>query len=291
MTEAVLSPAPSVNDEAEVLLSVEEHATDDPEESDSPLVNEVLPNGAIRPDISHIITEDEEAVDNLPSEKHQRLLVEPLYTSTILERPFLAAANVGVFGGVHQPPIVPDVFLSLGVEVADDWWQQEHRSYFIWEFGKAPDVAIEIVSNRRGGETERKALRYAELGVRYYVIFDPQHLLQEDDLLVYELQGGRYVGCHGNQMRRLGLGVTIWEGIYEDKEDRWLRWCDSAGNILPTGAELARQAQRQAEQAQRQAEQAQRQAEQAQRQAEQERKRAELLAAKLRELGIDPDSV
>jgi hypothetical protein len=80
-----------------------------------------------RPDISHIITEDDEPVDNLPSEKQQRLLVEPLYTANVLARPFLAAANVGVFFALNQAPVVPDVFLSLGVEVAADWWAQEHR--------------------------------------------------------------------------------------------------------------------------------------------------------------------
>ena len=48
-------------------------------------------------------------------------------------------------------------------------------------------------------------------------------------------------------------------------------------NLLPTGAELAAQAQQQAAQAQQQA--------------VQERQRAELLAAKLRELGIDPETL
>ncbi|MCB0084557.1 MAG: Uma2 family endonuclease, partial [Caldilineaceae bacterium] len=168
MTEAVLTPAA-------------EQSTTEPL---SP-VAETAANGVIHPDISHIITEDDEPVDNLPSEKQQRLLVEPLYTSTLLERPFLAAANVGVFGSVYQTPVVPDMFLSLEVEVANDWWAKEHRSYFVWEFGKPPDVAIEIVSNRRGGESTQKMVRYAQLRVTYYAIFDPQHLLQSEDLRVY----------------------------------------------------------------------------------------------------------
>lgn len=230
----------------------------------------ISPYGVKRPDTSHIITEDDEPVDNLPSEKYQRLLVEPLYTSDRLARPFLASANVGVFGSVHQPPIVPDMFLSLEVEVAADWWAKENRSYFIWEFGKPPDVAIEIVSNRRGGETRRKLLRYAQLHVNYYAIFDPQHFVQEQDLVVYELMAGRYVQRPDQQMPHVGLGLTIWAGSYEDKQDRWLRWCDAAGTILPTGAELAAQAQQQAAQ---------------------DRQRAELLAAKLRELGIDPETL
>ncbi|MEZ4866638.1 MAG: Uma2 family endonuclease [Caldilineaceae bacterium] len=250
------------------------------------LAEEEVVNGAVdaaclRPEVSHIITEDDEAVDNLPSEKQQRLLVEPLYTSTRLARPFLAAANVGIFGGVHHAPIVPDIFVSLAVEVADDWWAQEHRSYFIWEFGKAPDVVIEIVSNRRGGETGRKVSLYAQLGVPYYVIYDPQLLLQEDELRVYELHVGQYLPRPDNQLPRIGLGLTLWEGAYEDKSDSWLRWCDSEGVILPTGAELA-------EQERQRAEQEHQRAEQEHQRAEQERQRAERLAAQLRALGIDP---
>jgi len=48
-------------------------------------------------DISHLVIEDDTPVDNLQSEKQQRLLVEPLYSSKALPSPFLAAANVGLF--------------------------------------------------------------------------------------------------------------------------------------------------------------------------------------------------
>ena len=33
------------------------------------------------PDVSHLVTEDDEPLDNLPSEKQQRLLTETLYSS------------------------------------------------------------------------------------------------------------------------------------------------------------------------------------------------------------------
>jgi hypothetical protein len=35
-----------------------------------------------------------------------------------------AAANVGMFYQARHPAIVPDMFLSLGVQVADDWWHR-----------------------------------------------------------------------------------------------------------------------------------------------------------------------
>ncbi|MEA5554168.1 hypothetical protein VB713_24850 [Anabaena cylindrica UHCC 0172] len=33
------------------------------------------------------------------------------------------------------------------------------------------------------------------------------------------------------------LGLTLWAGVFEGKQDIWLRWCEKAGNILPTGTE------------------------------------------------------
>lgn len=104
------------------------------------------------PDISQIVIEDDTPVDNFQSAKQQRLLVEPLYSSWLPESPFIVAANVGLFYALKQDPIVPDAFLSLGVEMPDDWSLKQNRSYFAWEFGKFPEVVIEIVSNRRGSE-------------------------------------------------------------------------------------------------------------------------------------------
>ena len=92
-------------------------------------------------DVEALVTEDDTPVDNMPSEKQQRLLTEPLYSSWAgpgAGRRFLAAANVGVFAEARNPAIVPDVFLSLDVQVAADWWDKRHRSYFVWEFGKPP---------------------------------------------------------------------------------------------------------------------------------------------------------
>jgi Uma2 family endonuclease len=246
--------------------------------------------GYIRPNINHIITEDDEPVDNLPSEKNQRLLVETAYTSH-LERPLLAAANVGLFAALHQQPLVPDVMLSLGVTVADDWWARENRSYFIWELGKAPDVVIEIVSNSEGDEGGRKLLRYAQWGVPYYVIYDPQLLIQEEELVVYELHVGQYLPRPDYRLPRINLALTIWAGVFEDKFDRWLRWCDGEGNLLYTGAELAEQERQRAEQERQRAEQERQRAEQERQRAEHAQARADRYAAQLRALGIDPDQL
>jgi hypothetical protein len=107
-------------------------------------------------DISHLTIEDDTPVDNFQSEKQQRLLVEPLYSSWSPDVSFIAAANVGVFYALKQDSIVPDALLSLNVQMPTDWSQKQNRSYFVWEFGKVPEVCVEIVSNRKGNELDSK---------------------------------------------------------------------------------------------------------------------------------------
>ena len=225
----------------------------------------------ITPDVQSLITEDETPVDNLPSEKQQRLLTEPLYSAWAgpgAGRTFLAAANVGVFAQARNPAIVPDMFLSLDVEVAEDWWRKEHRSYFLWEFGKPPDLVLEIVSNTEGGEDAEKRHKYARMRVSYYVIYDPLRQVRPDVLTVYSLYGAAYERQETALFPDLKLGLTLWEGTFEGKRDTWLRWTDEHGELIPTGKERA---------------------EQVAHQLLEERQRAERLAALLRQAGIDPD--
>ena len=85
-------------------------------------------------------------------------------------------SNVGLFFDVHRPPLVPDVLLSANVVRPADFRAKRHRSYFTWEYGKPPDVVIEVVSNREGGEDTEKLDVYAEVGVRDYAIFDPDQV-------------------------------------------------------------------------------------------------------------------
>jgi Uma2 family endonuclease len=265
------------------------------------MVQEVVSsdNLAPAPDISHIVIEDDQPVDNFRSEKQQRLLTEVLYSSWVnptgSER-FIVAANVGVFYSIGLPPLVPDVFLSLDTSMPDDWREKKHRTYFTWEFGKAPDVVIEIVSNREGKELGSKLQDYARMAVGYYAVFDPLQLLGTQILRTYQLAVRHYIEMESFWLEEVGLGLTLWEGVFEGKQDIWLRWCDNDGNILPTGAERAQQAEQLAQQAQQQAliseqraETAEQRAETAEQRAETAEQRAERLAAQLRALGIDPD--
>jgi len=254
---------------------------------------------AVAPDISHIETEDGSPVDGIRSEKQMRLLVESLHTSWTgpaaegeeEKRFFAALANVGLFYAIDQPPLVPDVMVSLDVKLREDLTVKQNRSYFLWEYGKPPDSVIEIVSNRKGGEDSTRMRTYARLGVAYYVIFDPDHYLSSKPLRIYELRHRQYVEMKESWMPALGLGLRLWHGTFEDIEDTWLRWCDIDGEVIATGAEAAAQQRQRAEQADVRAEQAETRAEQAETRAEQERARAERLAEQLRGLGIDPQTV
>lgn len=244
------------------------------------------------PDISNLAIEDDTPVDNLISEKQQRLLTEPLYSSdgVLGEQLFLVAANVGVFYASSKPPLVPDVFLSLDVQVPQDWTQKKNRTYFVWEFGKAPDVVIEIVSNREGNELGSKLRDYARIGVAYYAVFDPLRQLGEVDLYVFENRANHYHELAQPWFEEVGLGLTLWNGKFEGKQDNWLRWCDGTKKVIPTGAEQADLERQRAEQEHQRAEQEYQRAEQECQRAEQEHQRAERLAERLRSLGIDPDA-
>ncbi len=230
------------------------------------------------PDVSRLVTEDDTPVDNVFSEKQMRLLTEPLYSSWSGPgegRPYLVAANVGVFPTADDPPMVPDVFLVVDTKVKGPLSEKRYRSYFLWDHGKPPDVVIEIVSNNEGEELSRRLRRYERMRVPYYVVFDPFQLLSDVVLRRFDLHGGAYVETNGDSFDSVGLGLRLWQGSFEDHEATWLRWYDTSGEVIATGCERASQSdQRAGTEAQR---------------ADTEAQRADRLAAKLRELGVDPD--
>ena len=109
------------------------------------------------------------------------------------------------------------------------------------------------------------------MGIAYYAIFDPLEQAQDGLLRVYALDSGSrtYAEVDPSLLPEVGLGLIVWRGSYEGREDVWIRWQDSKRTLIPTGAEQAEQERLRAEQAQR---------------------RAEQLAARLRTLGIDPNA-
>ncbi|MBF2057390.1 MAG: Uma2 family endonuclease [Cyanobacterium sp. T60_A2020_053] len=194
-----------------------------------------------KPDVSHLITEDDTPVDNFGSAKQQRFLTSILYHAR-KEVTFLADANVGIYASLGKPPIVPDFFLSLGVTTPKNLWEKNHRCYLVWEFGKSPEVCLEIVSNKVGGELSEKLKIYEYMRVSYYIVYDPQQHLSNKILRIFKLTGINYQETSDTWLEGVNLGLTLWEGEFESFSGVWLRWCDENGNLLLTGDESAQKA-------------------------------------------------
>ncbi len=260
---------------AESEISAEEWATFPPE---------------LWPNVDHLITEDDTPLDNFYSEKQQKFLTHTLYATPHPfgeKRPFIAVANVGLYNTPEPNPEVPDVMVSLDVALPPNLWEKRKRVYFIWEFGKTPEVVLEIVSNKIGGEDDHKLRSYLQMRIPYYVIYDPERQLSDQVLRIYELQGAAYVQRPDHWLPTIGLGLVLWQGAFEERNDVWLRWCDRAGQLLLAAEERAAQADQRAEQERQRAEQADQRAAQERQRAEQAEEKLKQYAEQLRRLGIE----
>ena len=198
----------------------------------------------LAPDLTHLVTEDDAPVDNRYSERQMRLLSSPLFDSWDEGKPFEALTDVGLFSKPdNASKVVPDFLLSLGVEPRGVSGDKEDRSYLVWLYGKPPNLVIEIVSNKEGGELNRKFQTYQKIGVAYYAVHDPFHQLGKRALRLFRLDGGEYVECASAQwMPEIGLGLTLWQGEFQDEEAQWLRFVDRQGCVIPTALEASRAA-------------------------------------------------
>ena len=230
-----------------------------------------------RPDYSHIVTEDDEPVDNTFSEKQQRLLTESLFSSSWTERDFVVFANVGLFHHLRRQPVVPDMMLSMDVvQLTKEEGETEDKhtkTYFIWEYGKPPDVVIEIVSNRKGNELSSKVDLYEQIGVPVYIVFDPDRHLTANLITAFRRPLDNplspYEETDDLTFPTVGLALMLWDGVYENLHETWLRWCALDGDIILSGLEGMRVERGRANA---------------------ERERAERYRQMLIAAGIDPDS-
>ncbi|MEL6384713.1 MAG: Uma2 family endonuclease [Cyanobacteria bacterium J06626_18] len=206
--------------------------------------------------------------------------IRPVLDTLHPDGQYCIGQDCGIYWRLTDPPErgaeAPDWFYVPNVPPLLDG--QMRRSYVMWKEYVAPLVAIKFVSGN--GDEERDSISprqrddvkagkfwVYEQGIRipFYAIYEVKKAAVE----VYELMGGRYQKCEPNNRGHypippMGIELGIWQGVYlGDQPLPWLRWWDSEGNLLPTGDERA----------------------------EQEMQRAERLAAKLRELGINPDEV
>lgn len=141
-------------------------------------------------------------------------------------------------------PVVPDGFLSLGVERLRS--SGPRRSYVVWEENNVvPIFALEVVSRKYGGEYDSKEKIYANLGVLYYAIYNPEYWQRKghQPLEIYRLVNGTYRLQTGEPfwMPEIGLGIgraTVQTGGLERDV---LCWYDRRGiRYLTPEEQLAR---------------------------------------------------
>ncbi|MBE9045325.1 Uma2 family endonuclease [Pleurocapsales cyanobacterium LEGE 10410] len=167
-------------------------------------------------------------------------------------------------------PVVPDAFLSLGVERKKGG--KSRRSYVVWEEeGIVPIWVLEMVSHQPGNEYTDKMDLYAKLGVLYYVVYNPEFWQRDrhQPVEIYKLENGSYQLQIGEPywMSEVGLGIGRYEAQIGGITQEILTWYDAQGDRHLSGEEQQRQ------------------------RAEQERQRAERLEAYLRSQGIDPEQL
>jgi Uma2 family endonuclease len=190
------------------------------------------------------------------------------------------SGNMGIYhitGSNPCIPVVPNAFLSIGVDRRKD--RKSRRNYVIWTENNIPPIfTLELVSHKPGGEYDSKMAIYARLGVLYYVIYNPEFWQRDghDPFEVYKLVDGAYQRQSGEPcwMPEISLGIGR-DRLIDDPFDREiLTWYDARGQRYRSEAEVERD--RAAAERQR---------------AATERQRADRLAARLRELGIDPEAI
>ena len=281
----------------------------------------------IRDDLPDMYDLPSESIEDpgLPDEFHDlqpQLLSRTLHLPTYARNNRFMASDMNVYYNFDQKGWCkrPDWFLV--VDVPRLYKGKEMRQSFVtWKEGQVPRVIVEFLSYK----TEKEDLdRFyqkddavpKDLGLVVVAPGFPQDKVEESaiasiandsttpprKLSVYEdymkvqhyivyskyTQKLRYFRHNGDRYEEqpvkdqapliwlpdLEIGLARWDDYFEDTPGPWLRWCDADGNLFLTDTE---QALANAQQAQLEAQQAQ--------------TKVDRLAEKLRELGIDPDSV
>lgn len=183
---------------------------------------------------------------------------------------YFATGNLTIYYSPHQRKSEdfrgPDFFVVLGTE------KRPRKSWVVWEEeGKYPNVIIELLSDSTAS-TDRGLKKHIYQDIFRtpdYFWFDPNTL----EFKGFHLADGEYHDLELNERGQLwSRQLNLYLGIHDNR----LRFFSAEGQLIPTPEESAQAAEARAE-AERQ-------------RAEAERQRNEKLAAKLRELGVDPDA-
>ncbi len=173
----------------------------------------------------------------------------------------------------------PDFFVVLDTE------KRPRKSWMVWEEdGKYPNLIIELLSYSTANKDRglKKQIYQDIFRTPNYFWFDPHSF----EFAGFHLVNGIYEAIVPTEQGWLwSEQLGLYLGVYQDQ----LRFFTPAGDLVPTPEESAEQERQRVEAAQQQAEAERQRAEAAQQQAEAERQRNQVLAAKLRALGINPD--
>ena len=220
--------------------------------------------------------------DGIPTESNRHriamnLLIDSLYHHWRDRSDFFAGGNMFIYYSSEQARNRdfrgPDFFVVRNVDST-----MNRKAWVVWEEnGRYPDAIVELMSPSTAQvDLESKQRIYEEtFRTPDYFVFDPfepnywrgWHLETSNGYQPLTPNEQGWLWCQS-----LELWLGTWEGILLKETAVWLRFYDRQGNRVPVPEEAARQ-----------------DLEQERQRAENERQRAERLAARLRELGENPD--
>jgi Uma2 family endonuclease len=196
------------------------------------------------PTVYDLPDSDETPVDNELQNLVPNLLLAILATSWALRQDWFFGIDMGIYyqpGQYPQTPIVPDGLLSLGVVRRKS--ESGRLSYVLWEESNImPVFVLEVVSQTYRSEYEDKLDKYAELGVKYYCVYnpDPQQRKGHQSLEVYRLSATIYQLMEDEPvwMPEINLGIGRDQGVYKGWQRDWLYWFDQIGQRYLSPDEL-----------------------------------------------------
>jgi Uma2 family endonuclease len=210
------------------------------------------------PDHTQLPESDGRFVKNFQEHPQSILLtssISPVLDALHPDRKYAIGQDCGIYWRLTEPP-------ERGAE-APDWFYvpnvppllngERRRSYVLWKEIVSPLIAIEFTSGDGTEERDRTSpFSSDEAKAGKFWVYE-----QAVRIPFYAI----YQPCVPNDrghfsIPSLGVELGIWQGRYMNQDLPWLRWWDNVGKLLLTGDE-----------------------------------RAEKLAAKLRELGVNPDEL
>jgi Uma2 family endonuclease len=234
-----------------------------------PKINwELLPSEYILPD---------DPVENEQQPLLAAALTDALDAANLIKPEMLIVSNFGLVANIDQTIVVKAPDWLYVPQVYPKEIGRIRRSYTPYREGSAVAIVIEFLSDEDNHELSMRSvppygkLYFYEqiLQVPVFITYDPY----SQKLEVRMLQDGSYQVQPKNEhgqvwIPEINLFIGVWDGTRLQTTTTWLRWWDRNGNLLLWSFEKV---------------------EQERQRAEQERQRANVLAAKLKELGIDPN--